>query len=132
MKMTRSGNVLFTASRLSVGAVFVASVGFKLFLPAGFSGALHGSWMGAAEPAIYWLVVALETCAAVCLLANFRVFQAALVLAAILFVAAFSFNWHPKDSDQRVHFVEKIAIAGALLGLAAADPGRRKVASLPA
>ena len=70
------------------------------------------------------LAVAIEVGGAVMLVIGFRVRFTALLLASFCLLTALLFHADLSDRLQAFHFLKNIAIAGGLLALYAAGPGR--------
>lgn len=113
-------DVLKLGARLLIAPLFLAGVVEKLIDPAIVEGLLadHGWWQW-----LIWPATLLNLAGALALLSGLWPTQVALALALYCAVTSI-FHWIPGDGWQMSIFIKNWAIAGGLLALAAAGPGR--------
>lgn len=69
-------------------------------------------------------VIALEIVAALAIIVGFQARLAALALAAFTVAAGLLFHYNPDNQGEMIQLMKNVAIAGGLLAIAAAGPGR--------
>lgn len=69
-------------------------------------------------------VIALEIVAALAIIVGFQARLAALALAAFTVAAGLLFHYNPGNQGEMIQLMKNVAIAGGLLAIAAAGPGR--------
>lgn len=108
------------AARVLMAGLFVAGTAQKLLQP----GVVEAMLAGIGMPGwLIWPALALNALGAAALLLGVVVRPVALVLAAYCGVTSI-FHFIPGDGWQMSIFIKNWAIAGGLLALAAAGPGR--------
>lgn len=107
-------------ARMLLAALFVAGTLQKLLQPGVVEGLLQGMGM---PGWLVWPALALNAIGAAALLLGVAVRPVALVLATYCGITSI-FHFIPGDGWQMSIFIKNWAIAGGLLALAAAGPGR--------
>lgn len=69
-------------------------------------------------------VIALEIVAALAVIVGWQARLGALALAAFCLAAGLLFHYNPGSQGEMIHLMKNVAIAGGLLAIAAAGPGR--------
>ncbi|MBS0560992.1 MAG: DoxX family protein [Proteobacteria bacterium] len=72
-------------------------------------------------------VIAIELLGGLAILAGFRTKPVALGMAAYCVATAFIAHYHPGDTNQMIHFMKNICMAGGFLQLAAWGAGRYSI-----
>lgn len=116
-------NLILLAARVLLSAIFLQA-GFHKLVGASATIA-HLTKLGLPMPPAAWAVtVAVELGGGLLILAGYRTRLAAPLLAAFCVATGFLVHYHPGDTNQMIHFMKNLAIAGGFLQLAATGPGR--------
>ncbi len=128
---TEGSPLLQLVARVLLAALFLWSGIGKVVAFGAVSGMLAARGFPL-PPVLTTLAAVLELVGAILLLAGWKVRPASYALAAFALLTAVLFHAEFADRNQTIHFLKNLAIAGGLLQLAAAGPGRLSLARGPA
>lgn len=110
------------AGRLLVAGMFVMAGASKLGTPVQTQADIAG--VGLPVPALaYWVAVLVELGGGSALAVGYKVRTAAFVLAVFTVATAGAFHAKFDDTNQAIHFIKNLAIAGGLLQIVALGSG---------
>lgn len=119
--MHRYDDAVLLVSRLFLAAIFLWSGIGKITNYAGSAGYMRsGGLPGELLP----LAIIFEIAAAIALIVGWQTRWAALALAGFTLAAGLLFHFKPGDMGQTIQLMKNIAIAGGMLSLFVAGPGR--------
>ena len=121
MDETGDSSVLLVARCLIAGLFLWSGIGQVSGLDETAMFVSHGSGM---MNTLVWVAVVLEVAGAVLLIIGYKVRFTCLTLAGFAVVTALLFHANFPDRAQMFHFLKNFAIAGGLLALYVAGPGR--------
>lgn len=116
--------LLLLAGRLLIAAIFLHEALAKL---GNYGGTVAYARAFGVPDAVIPLAIAVELGCSLLIMAGWRTRPAALALAGFCLVTAFAFHFNYAERNQLLHFEKNLAMAGGLLALAVAGPGRLKV-----
>ncbi|HZV20204.1 MAG TPA: DoxX family protein [Hyphomicrobiales bacterium] len=123
-----SVNYLAAAGRLMIAAIFLASGVQKLLTPEQTQQYIAS--VSIPMPVVaYWVAVAVEIIGGACLVVGFGTRSAALALAAFALATAIGVHNNFADTQQFIHFMKNIAIAGGLLQVVSFGSGGLSISS---
>jgi putative oxidoreductase len=116
-------NATLLLARLLMSAIFIQAGFHKL--TAYSTMVPYFAKLNLPMPQAAWAVaVAVELGGGLLILAGFRTRLVAPAMAAFCVATAFIAHYHPGDTNNMIHFMKNLAMAGGFLQLAVTGPGR--------
>lgn len=116
-------NLTLLLARALMSAIFIQAGFGKLM---GYSARVaYFTKLGLPFPPGAWAVaVTVELVGGLLILSGYRTRLVAPAMAAFCVATAFIAHYHPDDTNQMVHFMKNLCMAGGFLVLAASGPGK--------
>lgn len=119
--MNAFNDLFLLVGRIALSAIFLWSGIGKI---AGYAGTAAYMESKGVPGMLLPGVIALEIVAALAVIVGWQARLGALALAAFCLAAGLLFHYDPGDQGEMIQLMKNVAIAGGLLAIAAAGPGR--------